>query len=120
MAKFIKIFHRTEAVETDLEVRPIGVMNKIVLQQVVGCYLTNEQFEDLADYFEDNVFMKRVVELHKTCSFDIRNKDEILENAPLPDGTVINATSFEDNGRYLVIMGNDNKDNTETKVGILL
>lgn len=120
MRKFIKIFHRVETIQTDKEVRPIGVMNSITLQQVVGSLLTNEQFEDLAGYFEDNVFVARTIEVGKTISFDIRNKDELLENAPLPDGLIIHETEFEENGRYLVIMGNTVDDNEEIKTGLIL
>ena len=121
MAKFIKIFKRTETVETDQETRPIGVMNSIVLQQVVGTYLNDKDFDDLADYFTGNVFVSQTIEIDRTVSFDIRNREEFLENAPLPDGTVVNALSFEEGGRYIIIMGCDPSDcNKEVKVGMFI
>jgi hypothetical protein len=121
MAKFIKIFKRTETVETDQETRPIGVMNSIVLQQVVGTYLNDKDFDDLTDYFTENVFVSQTIEIDRTISFDIRNREEFLENAPLPDGTIINALSFEEGGRYTVIMGCDpSACNEEIKVGIFI
>ena len=122
MAKFIKIFKRTETVETDQETRPIGVMNSIVLQQVVGTYLNDKDFNDLADYFAENVFVSQTIEMtDRTISFDIRNREEFLENAPLPDGTIINALSFEEGGRYIIIMGYDpSACNKEVKVGIFI
>lgn len=120
MKKFIKIFHRIETVETDKEVKPIGIMNDIVLKQIVGCSLTNKQFEDLAKYFEDNVFVAKTIEVGRTISFDIRNTKDLLENSPLPNGVIINDSSFEDNGRYLVILGHAKENNEETKVGLIL
>lgn len=122
MAKFIKIFKRTETVETDQETRPIGVMNNIVLQQVVGTYLNDKDFDDLTDYFTENVFISRTIEMtDRTISFDIRNREEFLENAPLPDGTIINALSFKESGRYIAIMGCDpSACNKEIKVGMFI
>ena len=103
--KFIKIFERKDT---------IGFMctDTIELTQVVNTELTDEQFEELINYFEeiDEQFVHSPVLIEGIRSVEIDNCDEILENSPLPDGTIILTEKFEEGGTYIVVIGED-KDN---------
>ena len=95
---FIKIFER--------EPKALGNgMRQYLLTQVVGCNLTNEQYEELEDYFIEETPCDNIVkQSSSTITFEFVNHWEKLEDAPLPDGCIVNADSFKEIS-YLVVMG---------------
>ena len=113
--KFIKIFERKDT---------IGFMctDTIELTRVVNTELTDEQFEELSDYFEDyfeavnKQYVPSPVLIEGIKSMEIINYHELLENSPLPDGTIILTKEFDNGGRYVIVMGE--KSNTEVIMGL--
>ena len=76
------------------------------ITNVVTCRnLTDEQFDSLADYFEEITHVSDFTELGMVSTFKIRNKNEVLEDSPLPDGTIVRDKEFEENGEYLIALG---------------
>ena len=108
---FIKIYKRSSGEE----------FGDIRLDLVVDQRnLTKKEADDLYDYFEDNTFMEqRTYAFKNTLTFEITNKDELLENSPLPDGTIVLDRKFTEDGQYLVVIGNTN-DRDDIKIGVTL
>jgi hypothetical protein len=98
---FIKIYER--------EPKTLGNgMRQITLTQVVGCNLTNEQYDELEDYFIEETPCENIVkQSSSTITFEFVNHWEKLEGAPLPDGCIVNADSFKEIS-YLIVMGKGN------------
>ena len=111
--KFVKIFERKDV---------IGALctDTIELNKVVDTKLTEEQFNELADYFEevDDKYITNVMFIEGTGTIELVNEDEILEDSPLPDGTIVSAKEFEAGGSYIIAMGDD--ENTKTMIGLSL
>ena len=92
------------------------------LKQIVGCRnLTEEQYGELEDYFIENTPNENIVMYHCTITFELINRSEILEDSPLPDGTIINTDSFKEIS-YLVVMGKSDTDvpSERIRVGLYL
>ena len=100
--KFIKIFERKDV---------IGALctDTIELNKVVDTKLTDEQFEQLTDYFDEisDKYIFTVSFIEGTGTIELTNNNEILEDSPLPDGTIVSAKEFEAGGQYIVVMGDD-------------
>ena len=112
---FIKIYER-ERKQTN------NGMYDFSLKQIVGCRnLTKEQYEELEDYFIENTPNENIVMYNNTLTFEFVNHSEILEDSPLPDGTIINADSFKEIS-YLVIIGRSNLNalSKRIRVGLYL
>lgn len=103
--KFIKIFERKDV---------IGALctDTIELNKVVDTKLTDEQFDELGDYFQeiDDKYVSTVSFIEGTGTIELTNEDEILEDSPLPDGTIVSAKEFEAGGQYIVVMGDSDND----------
>lgn len=99
--KFINIYKKEQEIN-------LNCMDKVILTQVVGVNnLSEEDFDNLADYFEEVTMVANYKELGKVATFEIVNKNEILQDCPLPDGTVVNDLDFEET-TYIVAMGTKN------------
>ncbi len=86
---------------------------------VVSCKdLTDEQFDDLVEYFEDITAVSNFTELGNVATFKLINKNEILEGSPLPDGTIVRDREFENGGEYLIALGHAGMYATRTKVAV--
>ena len=72
--------------------------------------LTKEQFDSLADYFEENTPVARYTQQYNVSAFLITNHDELLEDSPLPDGTIVMADSFKDGEKYVVLLGHTREE----------
>lgn len=111
--KFVKIFERRDV---------IGALctDTIELNKVVDTKLTEEQFEEIADYFQEvnDKYISSVSFIEGTGTIELTNEDEILEDSPLPDGTIVSAKEFEAGGQYVIVMGDD--DNKYLIAGIRL
>lgn len=93
----------------------------VVLSKVVSCRnLTEEQFDSLADYFTDNIPISNYTEVGKVATFKLLNKNEFLEDSPLPDGTIVMADSFKEDGEYIVALGNTGLCAEEIRVAVNL
>ena len=91
----------------------------VVLSKVVSCKdLTQEQLRHLAEYFEENTPVVRFTQQYDTATFTIFNNGEILEDSPLPDGTVIMAEKFEEGGEYAVVLGHTNINTIPVKIDL--
>lgn len=90
---------------------------KYNLRKVVSCReLSKEQLDNLADYFEENTPVARYTQQYNISTFIITNYDELLENSPLPDGTIVMDSKFEEGGKYVVVLGHTNNEVTEVNV----
>lgn len=99
--KFINIYKKEQEIN-------LNCMDKVTLTQVVRVNnLSDEDFESLVDYFEEVTMVANYKELGKGATFEIVNKNEILQDCPLPDGTVVCDTEFEET-TYIVAMGTQN------------
>ena len=111
--KFIKIFERKDV---------IGALctDTIELNKVVDTKLTEEQFEELGEYFGeiDDKYVSSVSLVKDIGTIELTNENEILENSPLPDGTIVFAKEFEAGGQYVIVVGDD--DNEYLIAGIRL
>ena len=111
--KFIKIFERKDV---------IGALctDTIELNKVVDTKLTEEQFEEIADYFQevDDKYISSVSFIEGTGTIELTNEDEILEDSPLPDGTIVSAKEFEAGGQYIVVMGDDKNNRCVAGISI--
>lgn len=85
--------------------------NKHTLEKIAESNLSDDEFVDLVGYFEDNAHDITVLpnieapELDNILIFEVTNIDEIMQESPLPDGIVINASEFEEAEEYTVIIG---------------
>lgn len=108
---FIKIYEK-ERVQAN------NGMYDFSLKQIVGCKdLTKNQYEELEDYFIENTPNSNMVMYNGTITFELVNRSEVLEDSPLPDGTIINADSFKEI-RYLVVMGRNNLDTYSERIRV--
>ena len=109
---FIKIFEK-ETQETG------NGMYDLTLKQVVLQNLTEEQYEELEDYFLDLADIRTIATYNSTRTFELVNHLEYLEDSPLPDGAVINTGSFKEIP-YIIIMGKELSPFNTTEAGIIL
>ena len=113
---FIKIYERER---TQAE----NGMYDLSLKQIVSCRdLTADQYDELEDYFLEATEDGKIIFYHNTLTFELSNHDEILEDSPLPDGTVINCSEFKENGSYLVVMSRQDMNSSydEFRTGLYL
>ena len=110
---FIKIFEK--------ETKEIGNgMYEVTLRQVCQqSNLTEEEYEELDDYFIDNTPSDKTITHGSTRTFELVNHWEYLENSPLPDGAVINADSFKEIP-YIVVIGKKLSPFNTTEAGLYL
>ena len=99
--KFIKIFERINGEGT------------VTLTKVVDTKLTQEQYQDLMDYFDeatDEQWQSTIcIEDEEVFTIEVINHDELLEDSPLPDGTIVLAKEFKEDGTYAICMGDMDK-----------
>lgn len=96
--KFINIYKKEQEIN-------LNCMDKVILTQVVGVNnLSDENFDSLVDYFEEVTMVANYKEIGKVTTFEVVNKNEILQDCPLPDGTVVCDTEFEET-TYIIAMG---------------
>ena len=87
------------------------------LRKVVSCRkLTKEQFDSLADYFVENTPVSRYIQSYNVATFIITNYDELLEYSPLPNGTIVMDSEFEEGGKYVVLLGHTKDDIKEVNL----
>ena len=99
MDKIIKIFEKT-----------VGEQSTVELYPAVEVVLTTKEYEDLLEYFVDNVSINDTYKFEESFTFDLLNTNELLENSPLPDGTIVKLDKFTENGEYIVVLGDFRKD----------
>lgn len=97
--KFVKIYKRIED-------------TKLTLDKVVDTNITDNQFEEIADYFEDatDEQIKTFSFIEGTGTIEVFNHDELLEDCPLPDGTIVLEKEFSEGGEYIVVLGDTEND----------
>ena len=91
--KFIKIYEKTTKRDGTVELYP-----------VVSTELTEEEFKDLRDYFSEFTPLNAIYGFKETYTFHMFNRNERLEDAPLPDGTIIHKSEFSD-GEHFIVFG---------------
>ena len=106
--KLIKIYEKAVKEDSTIELYP-----------VVEAKLTKSQYDDLLDYFTDYILSESIYEYNDCTTFRVTNEDELLEDCPLPDGTIVKANQFLKDGEYIVVLGDKQWSNTLKTVVVL-
>lgn len=105
--RFIRIYERVKT----------GYVKDILLKNLVDTRLTEEEYNGLVEYFEEITMVSNYAQIGQTKTFEITNIHEVMEDCPLPDGTIVLDTGFKQCGEYVVLLATT-KDYPNIKLGI--